>query len=328
MFREKYQKFVASVNQYNLIDKRTKKIVVGMSGGKDAAVMTHFLMEYKKRERPDIELELVLAPVPYSIMNGIPKKIFNQELNESQEALLVEHQKVMNNFENYWSQYMGVKVVPVQYNLIENRILRMNWSCILCFHTKMKAFNDYFYHNDFADNTLFACGWTKWDAHYTLLSHLLKSDGTKWYEMKEKNPQKYKADCTFLASFLAYPKINMGIPGRNIYRINPMFDFDDMETKKLSKELHVPTVADICEGLFGDAFEQDRRFLSEYIEIFTRNQRHMKISDDSFLLSYESLCKFMQYIEILPPLEELENIIYDAYNHDFEQTFELLKIRK
>jgi tRNA(Ile)-lysidine synthase TilS/MesJ len=143
--------------------------------------------------------------------------------------------------------------------------------------------------------------------------------------VKKQNPKKYKADCIFLSSFSAFPKVNMGIPGRNIYRINPMVEFDDTETYALSRELEIPVVVDICKEVHGNDFEQDRRFISKYLEIFSRNQSRLKLSENSLLYSYRNLVKFMTDIEILPPLEEVEGLIYEAYNSNFDEIFELLK---
>lgn len=325
MFKEKYEKFKKTVNDFNLIPDETKKIVIGMSGGKDAAIMTHFLMEYKKQECPDLSLELLLAPVPHPLWDEVPDNVFDVAIDENQKEMLVKHKKVLDDFQAYWKKYIECTIVPVQYELINNRILNMYWSCMMCFNTKMKAFNDYFVKQQYEDNTLFACGWTKWDAHYTLFSHLLKSDGSKWHEVKKQNPKKYKADCIFLSSFSAFPKVNMGIPGRNIYRINPMVEFDDTETYALSRELEIPVVVDICKEVHGNDFEQDRRFISKYLEIFSRNQSRLKLSENSLLYSYRNLVKFMTDIEILPPLEEVEGLIYEAYNSNFDEIFELLK---
>lgn len=325
MFNEKYEKFLKTVTDFDLIPIETKKVVIGMSGGKDAAVMTHFFMEYKRRERPDLELELLLAEVPHPFANEVSNIVFETPVNEDQRKLLIEQKKAMDEMFAYWSQYMECKIAPVQHELIDSRILKMNWACILCFNTKMKAFNEYLNNPIIENHSLFACGWTKWDAHYTLLSHLLKSDGSLWYDIKAKNPLKYKADSIFLASFAAYPKIDMGIPQKSIYRINPMIEFDDTETSKLAKELNVPLVYDICGDLFENTFEQDRRYLSKYLEIFTRNQRHLKLADTSILFNYRTFLKFMQNLNLIPPVEELHGIICNAYNSNFDETFDLLK---
>ncbi len=325
MFRDKYEKFKKSVEDFNLIPDETKRIVIGMSGGKDAAIMTHFLMEYKKNERPDIELEMVLAPVPHPFGKEIPEKVFDMPIDNRQKELIINQKKVMDDFHAYWSKYMNCISIPVQHELIDKRILKMNWSCIMCFNTKMKAFNEYFLKQPYEDNTLFACGWTKWDAHYTLISHLLKTDGSKWYECKKHNPEKYKADCIYLASFSAYPKVDLGIPGKKIYRINPMVEFDDTETYELSKEMEIPVLVDICKELYGDTFEQDRRYAAKYLEIFSKNQKYLNLSQNSILYNYRSLLEFMKNIQILPPVEEIEGLMYEGYNSNFDEVFNLLK---
>ena len=323
MFKEKYKKFKKSVKEFEIIPKETKKIVIGMSGGKDAAVMAHFILEYQKHERPDIELEMFTAPVPH--WEQIPEKLFNTPLSDQQKDLLIKQKTVMDNFNAYWEKLFNCKTITVEQNLYEDRILKMNWGCMLCFGTKMKAFHKYFLEQPYENNTLFAFGWTKWDAHYTLLSHFLKSNGLKWHEVKKENPQKYKSDCVFLASFLAYPKVNLGIPGKDIYRINPIVEFDDSETYDLTKELKIPVIVDICKELYGDIFDQDRRYLSKYLSIYSGNQKLLNLSENSFLYDYRNLLNFLKKTEILPPIEEINGLMYNAYNSNFDELFELLQ---
>jgi len=325
MFQDKYIKFKKTIDDFNLVPLETKRIVIAMSGGKDAAAMTHFFMKYQKEERPDIKLEMLLVPVPYKYLHEVPDVVFEQKVTEKQRKLFEKQKSAMDQSYKYWSEYMKCVIVPVNHELIESRILKMHWSCMICFHTKMKAFNDYFIDQGYEDNTVFACGWTKWDSHYTLLSHMLKSDGSSWEKVKAENPQKYKSDCIFLASFAAYPKVNIGIPGKRIYRINPLLEFNDTETLALSKELNTPIVFDICNELFEGVFEQDRRFVAKYLDIFSGNQMLLNTSQSSIMYSYRNLLKFMQDSGLVPPVEEIDNLMYEAYNSNFDQMFELLK---
>jgi tRNA(Ile)-lysidine synthase TilS/MesJ len=326
VFLEKYEKFKKTITDFNIIPNETKKIVIGMSGGKDCAIMTHFLMEYQKQERPDIKLEMIFAPVPHPFWEEIPDRVFNTPLDNRQKELIINQKKLIDSFNVYWSRYLEFKSIPIRQELFEDRILKMYNPCSLCFHYKMKAYNDYFLKQQYEDNTLFSCGLTKWDSHFTLLTHLLRSDGSKWHEVKKNNPQKHKSDCIILASSTAYPKVNIGIPGKTIYRINPMIEFDDTETYQLSRELKIPIVPDICMELHGEMFEQDRRHLSKCLEILSRIQNRLKLSENSLLYNYRNMVKFMTEIEILPPLEELDGITYDVYNFDFDDnTYELLK---
>jgi tRNA(Ile)-lysidine synthase TilS/MesJ len=50
MLKQGYEKFKATIDEYNIIPKETKKVIIGMSGGKDCVVMAHFLLEYQKKE--------------------------------------------------------------------------------------------------------------------------------------------------------------------------------------------------------------------------------------------------------------------------------------
>jgi hypothetical protein len=248
-----------------------------MSGGKDAATMTHFLLEYQKQERPDIQLEMITAPCPnphWEDIEDIPKKVFNIPLDNRQKELLIKQKKEWDAFKACWSQYLECTSIPVHHELMEDRIMKMHEPCQLCIYAKREATYGYLLKQQYEDNTLYAVGHTKWDSHHKLLSHLLKSNGSKWYEVKKQNPQKYKSDCISLAS-ATYPKVNIGIPGKNIYEIYPIIEFDDTDTYQLSMKLKVPIVRDICKELYGDMFEQDRRNLSKYLEILSRNQNFL-----------------------------------------------------
>jgi hypothetical protein len=324
MFAEKYKKFKKTITDFNLIPNETKRIIIGMSGGKDCVTMTHLLMKYQEQERPDIQLEMITAPCPNPPWEDIPEKAFNIPLNNHQKDLLIKQKKERDVFKAYWSQYLNCTSIPVQYELMEDRIMKMHYPCELCIHTKRKAIYDYFSKQQYEDNTLYAVGHTKWDAYHKLLSHLLKSDGSKWYEVKKQNPQKYKSDCISLKK--AYPKFNIGIPGKNVYVICPIIEFDDTETYQLSRELKSPIIWDICKELYGDMFDQDRRHLSKYLDLFSKHQKFFKPSENSLLYNYRNLVRFMTQIEILPPVEEVNGSMYDVSNLNFDNTFELLKI--
>ena len=189
----------------------------------------------------------------------------------------------------------------------------------------MKGFHKYLKEKPYEDNTLFAFGWTKWDAHYTLISHLMKSTGLKWHEEKKQNPQRYKSNCVFLASFSAYPKVNLGIPGKKIYRINPILEFDDSETYALSQELGAPVIVDFCKELYGNIFDQDRRNLSTYLKLYSSNQNLLKASSNAYMYNYRTFIKFLKDSEIVPPVEELDGVMHDAYDSNFDAIYELLK---
>ena len=323
MFQEKFEKFKKTVKDYDIITADTRKILIAMSGGKDGATMAHFLLEYKKQVRPDLELQVLTAPMPY--WEHQPETVSGLTLNTQQRVLIEEQKRAATEFSRYWGQYFECKAVPVEHDLYKDRILKMNWPCILCFCTKMKGMHRYLAQQPYDDNTLFALGWTKWDAHYTLLSHLLKSNGTKWPDLKKRDPKKYKADCVFLASFLAYPKVDLGIPGKRIFRINPMVEFDDEETGALRDELGFPILKDICKEFHGDMFDQDRRYLSKYLELYSTNLKRMNLPADSFLFSYRNLFRYLTEAEIVPPVEELNGVAYEAYNSNFDDTFEMLR---
>jgi tRNA(Ile)-lysidine synthase TilS/MesJ len=322
MFAEKYKKFKKTIIDFNLITDETKKIIIAMSGGKDATAMAHFLMEYQKQERPDIQLEMINLQCPYPYGEDIPEKVFNIPLDNRQKELLVKQKKEIDALKAYWSQYLEYTSIPMQYELLDDRILKMYDPCWLCTYAKDKAFYDYLIKQQ--DNTLFAVGQTKWDNYQIVLSHLFKSNGLKWYEVKKQNPQKYISDCR-LASAI-YPKINIGIPGKTIYKIHPIIEFDDTETYQLSKELKAPIMFEVCKELFGDLFEDNKRNLLKYLKILSRDQKLLKLSENSLLYNFRNLAKFMTQIEIFPPLEEINGLSYEHwFNLNYDDFFKLLK---
>ena len=76
MFKEKYMKFKKTVTDYDLIPDDINKIIIANSGGKDAGVLASFLLEYKREERSDLQLEMIKAPVPEWIYS--PERYFNK----------------------------------------------------------------------------------------------------------------------------------------------------------------------------------------------------------------------------------------------------------
>ena len=58
------QNLKKTIDDYDLIPNDIEKVCIGMSGGKDAQIMSLLLLEYKKRERNDLELELLTVTTP------------------------------------------------------------------------------------------------------------------------------------------------------------------------------------------------------------------------------------------------------------------------
>jgi hypothetical protein len=108
-----------------------------------------------------------------------------------------------------------------------------------------------------------------------------------------------------LASFSPYPQSDLAIPGRSVQRIHPLIEFDDTETRLAAEKIGFPIIPDICKELWGSGFEQDRRFLSKYIEILTRSIPPNSYSPTSMLGSYRSLISGFTRLGFLPPVEEL-----------------------
>jgi hypothetical protein len=318
MFDSKYEKFRKTVRDFDLIPENYNTVVVAASGGKDAGVLAALFLEYKKRERPDLKLELATVPVPDWVYN--PTNWHTKLSDDRSIRLLNKQQSDISAWVTHWtSQGFTHETIPLPSGFDSRRIHELKVPCLFCFVIKMRAFLKLFCTSRYESDTLFAFGLLKWDAMYAAITQLLKSDGSLWQELKANAPQKYEDLRLSLAAFSPYPKLDRGIPGKTIYRIQPLLEFDDTETAELANLLRLPLVPDICHDIYGDKFNQDRRSLSAALNLFTRVQKDLGTPRSALLFDYRSFVAFMQKVGVLPPPGELDGAFYNMCNPAFSE---------
>ena len=100
LFETMYAKFLDTIEKYDLIPADTEKVCLGMSGGKDAQVMTLLMNEYKKRVRPDLELELLIVKTPswkYEPDKYYEESYFHHLLTRNAPSLKAQQEPFLSN---------------------------------------------------------------------------------------------------------------------------------------------------------------------------------------------------------------------------------------
>lgn len=315
MFEEKYQKFAAFINNNKLIDESTKKVAIAMSGGKDCQSMTALLLEYKNRERPELELELVTAAIPYWKFKP-NAEITRQNYADKVDILDAEKRAIDEN-RLYWER-KGIPTIEIteRPSVSDKEIYDSPNPCVSCFIAVQQAFYTYFERQNISNEVRLAIGMTKWDILYTLIVQLLNSNGKTWYERKEEDALKYKYTLIQMAIFCPYPKLDLGIPNKDICKIQPMVVFNDLETKRIVKDRNLPIIPDICVDLNGTKFQSDKRHFDRFIKISAAERIATdggKGTDSPFFQEYDDIIKLYRKLDFLPPIGELNKILYPSF---------------
>lgn len=324
MFDRVYQKFLKTVEEFDLISKETQKIVIATSGGKDANIMTELLYRYQRDYRNDIVLELANATIPRWKYD--PSSFIDKADNEDYKKLLLEETKYVQEHERFWKE-RGINTVYISHSNenIDKEIYESSIPCANCFVAQKQALFQYLEKQDKEQDVRLATGLTKWDMLYMALTHILRCDGMTWKQLKEINPERYQMDLMHFATFSPYPKINLGIPGRTIYGIEPIIALSDIETKEFANTLDLPIIPDLCVELFGAKFSSDKRFFDNFMKKCAQEEvnlvknginTYMKDTLDPLYSNYSDILALMEKTELLPPLEEFDGILYEAYGKE------------
>lgn len=318
-----YKKFAAYIKKWNLINEKTKKIVIGSSGGKDANTMIYFLNEYRNREGIDVELEIANIAIPEW---KYKPELFLDKLTDDKKEILLQSQREIEAHISYWAE-RGVKTV--QLNGVDGfeseKIYNSLNPCVYCFMFTKKALFKYLESHDDPDSVCLAFGLTKWDIVYALLSQILWTSGKLLDEIKKEQPIKYDMIKTHIASFSPYPKIDIGVPGHKVYCIQPILCLSDMETRQLCAQSDFPIIQDTCSKLHGEKFQSDKRFFDQFLkncasELAIQEYNEKSRKDPSFektldplFSDYDRLIEIYNKIGILPAREEIDGILYDSF---------------
>ena len=320
MFRQKYEKFLKTVQDYALIPKEIEKVAIAMSGGKDAQVLAALLLEYQQNERPDLELEIVTVAAPR--WKYRPDEYFSAD--ESKKKYIIEQKKAINKTKSFWEgkgiQYTYIDTVP---GITEDIVMNASKPCVWCFFGLYRALCAYLIEeHKKGKNITLAFGLTKFDLLYVMESLIIRSGGKTWSYDKEHYPDKYYFNRMQLSWFSPYPKLKMGIPNTDIYKITPIINLTDNETRTLANSMGLPRIPDPCHKLFGEKFESDKRHFDRYLAGTTTEDINLDHVNSGFFSEYQSLLDTFTRVGVLPPIEEIDNILYEGlYNPSLTAVF-------
>lgn len=308
VYEQQYERFQGTLQKFDLISPETEKVVVAMSGGKDCQLMTTFLWEYKRRERPDLELELITVPLPE--WKYFPSKFLDGCEDAAQREVLEEQQRLLDRNARYWAgRGITIKNVARMPHIDDDKIMESSNPCTWCYIATKQAFFKYL--NEQEKDVRFAIGLTKWDSVYVMISQMLTSQ--PWDVAKVSDPKMYDMNRLHLASFSPYPKLDLGLPDKTVYQIQPLVEFNDFQTKALASKMDFPLVPDICQDLHGPRFQSDKRHFDRFLKTTVVEALNIDSLDNPLFASYEQLLKMFDSTGVLPPQEELNNVLYRGY---------------
>lgn len=321
MFDQAYEKFLKNMKEFDLVSEDTKKVIISTSGGKDANIMTELLYRYQQEYRKDLELVLVNAAIPK--WKYMPEDFIQKLDDEEKIKALREEQVYIERHRTYWEE-RGIKTVYVEHvdGSSDDQILNSSIPCTHCFVAQKKALFKYMEQLEDLEHTRLAVGLTKWDMLYLALSHILRANGRTWKEIKEQDPKRYEMDCMHFATFSPIPKLNLGIPGKTVYTIEPIVCLSDLETREYAKDLDLPVIPDVCVELFGHKFNSDKRFFDNFMKVCAMEEVNLAQNNTNALLAdkldplysdYNDILKLLNNTGVMPPLEDIDGILYSAY---------------
>ena len=286
LFENIYAKFKKTVNDYDLIPEDTQKLCIGMSGGKDAQVMSLLLLEYKKRERNDLELELLTVSTPS--WKYRPDNYFAGDATK--QEYVSEQKKAIDDNIKFWEEKgIPTKLIDYAPEISDDTIFNAEKPCVMCFIGLYRSLCNYLKQEyESGKKVVLSIGITKFDLLYVLESLTIRSNGKSWEYDKKNTPSKYYFNRLQTAFFSPYPKILLGIPNTDIFKITPIINLTDNETRELANQLKLPRIPDPCAKLHGERFISDKRYFDGYLAGTTTEDINLDHINSGFFSDYQS----------------------------------------
>jgi len=283
-----YEKFLKFIHETDLIPKNKTKIIIAYSGGKDASVMCDFLCEYKKKERPDLSLEMITAGFPtflYEPSNPTTFKLFVEALS-------------------YWEKrgitHTHIKAKEEQRNI---RLTDYPNPCRYCSKAKTIILADYVRKKQ-NHNSIFAIGMNLDDSiGWFLEIQLIAANLGTAQNIKENYPDLYH-EIAMIATRTIHKVYDSA---HDILFTRPLIDFNNQEITEICKERGLPLVPENCREITKkDTFyDSPRRDIAQALSCIRLRYN----TQDTIYNKYLDAFHYYQKCEFFPTQKELEDIM-------------------
>jgi tRNA(Ile)-lysidine synthase TilS/MesJ len=285
-FYEAYKKIEEFIETNNMIPSSKRKIIIAYSGGKDASVMCDLLLEYKKRNRPNLEIELIVACFP----------------NFLYDTTDFARRSLVNEAFNYWES-KGVTVKKLNVEDFKGNILEVENPCSLCARIKTELMGNYVRLKT-NNNSVFCLGLNLDDSiGWFLEIYLLASLYGEWQNIKKQNPVLYKEILILSVRVIS----KLCDEKNNILFIRPMMLFSSKTIKRIAIERKLPLIPEDCREITKkDVFyDSPRRDLINAIE----SMRNKYTYENILYNNYYKLLQAIEKCKCFPPVSELNDFM-------------------
>ena len=282
-------KFINTLDRYDLIPQNKNKIFIFYSGGKDASILADLMLWYRQKIRPDLELTLLTVMFPEIVY----KSPDPEQARAVDEAL------------DYW-KYKGyrIRLIDLPEGIGDHLFEGKETPCEVCEKVKNKIFFDELSKPDY-DGSLVCLAHTLNDiVGYLSEIQFIAGSYSSWRNLMESNTDLFNR--VLVLAKRVYPKYEPN--NLQVTYIKPLIELEEKEIKHNVILRDLPLIPELCAEKRGPRYKIYKRFVMEGLDWLDKRYARESFHGKLLFKNYSRLLDFFNNTYLLPPVEEIQKM--------------------
>ncbi len=283
------EKFVNTLDRYDLISQNKSRVYIFYSGGKDASALADLMLWYREETRPDLELILLTVLFPEAVY----KSSDPAQIGAFNEAI------------GYWkNRGYHVRLIDLPDGIGDYLFEGKETPCQVCESVKAKIFFDELSKPDY-DGSLVCIAHTLNDiVGYLSEIQFIAGSYSSWRNLMESNTDLFNR--VLALAKRVYPKYEPN--NMQVIYIKPLIELEEKEIKRHVISRSLPLIPELCAEKRGPKFRMYKRIVMDGLEWLDKRYAKEPFYDKLLFSKYSRVLNFYKNTYLLPPIEEIQEM--------------------
>jgi tRNA(Ile)-lysidine synthase TilS/MesJ len=286
-------KFINTLERYDLIPQNKNRIYIFYSGGKDASSLADLMLWCKQKIRPDLELTLMTV-------------LFPEVVYKSPD---LEQVRAVNEALGYWkNKGYHIRLIDLPDAIGDHLFEGKETPCEVCESVKNKIIFDELSMPDYAGSLVCIAHTLNDVVGYLSEIQFIAGSYSSWRNLMESNTELFNR--VLVLAKRVYPKYEPN--NLQITYIKPLIEFEEKEIKHYVMFRDFPLIPEVCAEKRGPKFKIYKRFVMDGLEWLDKRYAKKSFYDKLLFNNYSRIINFFNNTYLLPPVEEIQKVGFQS----------------